>query len=362
MSSTTLDYSNDQAVKRVCIVNRLTQVSLSDNEILGVAKQIQDALKNEFIKYHGFSAKLYYCPKKVQEPKNMWNMYLLDTSDIGGALGYHDANDNGIPQGKAFVKTAMQSGAKWSVTLSHEIFEALADPWGMDNFFSDSGSRKRLVSWEICDPVEADKYAYKKNGVDISNFVTPYWKHPFNDTGEYDDKIRYDLLGKLTKSFQTLKGCHQSYYYIQGGPNGQNGWTDKTFQGESSDIEDDSDIQPAVTGVKNVQGYLDEVSLEDLEGVEMYSPSIYNTNWHIGFKFPSNDMLNKFGITKGEVKEAVDGAFNFAPGSRRDIRFKMSIGGFKSLLKNLKFDKLNDLNNLTQNSGNVFAIDKSFEG
>lgn len=360
MSSTVLDYANDQAVKRVCVVNRLKNVALTDNDILNVCKQIQDALKNEFMKYHGFSAKLYYCPKKVQEPQNMWNMYLLDTSDIGGALGYHDANDNGIPQGKAFVQTAIQSNAEWSVTLSHEIFEALADPWGMDNFFSDAGTRKRLVSWEICDPVEADKYSYKKNGINISNFVTPYWKHPFNDTGELDNKITYDLLGKINKSFQTLKGCHQSYYYISGGPNGASGWTEKHFQADSQGEDEQDDSTSQTSAIYNPEEFVEE-DLELGDVVEIYSPSIQNSNWHIGFITPGEDMVNKFGITKDEVKEAVHGAFNFAPGSRRDVRFKMSIGGFKALFKNENQSKLNELNNITQNSGNVYAIDKSFE-
>lgn len=112
MSSTVLDYSTDQAVKRVCVVNRLKSVTLTDNEILNVCKQIQDALRNEFMKYHGFSAKLYYCPRKVQEPNNMWN--ILDIANGAGYLGYYDANEKGIPQGKAFVQTAMRSNAKCS--------------------------------------------------------------------------------------------------------------------------------------------------------------------------------------------------------------------------------------------------------
>lgn len=358
MSSTTLDYQNDQAIKRVCVVNRLQSVSLSDSEILNVCKQIQDQLKNEFMKYHGFTAKIYYCPKTVQEPTNMWNMYLFDTAEGGGYLGYHDANDNGIPQGKIYVKTAQQSGAQWSVTLSHEILEALCDPWGMDNFFSDSGNRKRLIAWEVCDPVEADKYAYKKNGISVSNFVTPYWKHPFNDTGEFDNKIRYDLLDKLTKSFQTLRGCHQSYYYITGGPNGQQGWTEKTFQDDSGQ----ENFQAAP--MKSQDNFLDSIDMKNLDddkSVKVFSPSIMGTNWHIGFKLPDNSMVSKFGITKEEVKEAIDSAFKFAPGSRRDIRFKMSISGFKGLFKNENQSKLNELNNITQNSGNVYAVDKSFE-
>lgn len=285
----------DSQIKRICVINRLSTANQlnQDQEIIPTLRAIQKQLNEEFKHYWGLGAKLYYAPPGVAAPTNMWSSLLLDTSDIAGALGYHDANAQGIPQCKTFIKTAKNSGAQWSATLDHEILEMLTDTWGMESFFQDfTSGMKRLVAKEICDMTEADKYGYKKDGILLSNFATQYWFHAFEDVAEYDNDIRYDYRGIIKKSFTTLPGCHQSYYYIAGAPRGipiQN-WSSKTFQ-------------------------LGEVQ-------EIYSKSQQNSGWTITFKTPSKELVKEFDITKEEVIEAIDSAFNPPPGSRRDIRFK----------------------------------------
>jgi hypothetical protein len=292
----------DTQTKRICIINRLSasnQLS-QDKDIIPALRAIQKQLNGEFKHYWGVSAKLYYCPPGITPPKNMWALYLLDTSDSPGALGYHDANAQGIPQGKVFVKTAKNSGAKWSVTTSHEILEMLIDPWGMTSFFQDfTSGMRRLVAMEVCDPCEADKYAYQIDGIWVSNFVTPYWYHPFEDIAELDNQIKYDYKGLINKSFTTLPGCHQSYYYISGAPQGiaNNSWSSKNFK-----------LGDVVEIVSNV----------DRVGV----PALKKRGWVISFKTPDPKLVEKFNITKDEVLKAIEDAFNPPEGSRRDIRFK----------------------------------------
>jgi hypothetical protein len=341
-NSSITGYDTDQAIKRICVVNRLQTVNLTDDEIIKSLSAIQNGMKNEFLHYYGYSAKLYYANKTTQEPNNMWNMFLLDSSDVAGALGYHDSTAQGIPQGKIFVKTAQQYGAKWSITLDHEIKEAMSDPWGMESYFQDYGSQKRLVAFENCDPVEADKYGYPgANNIMLSNFVTPYWKHPFNDTAELDSKIRYDAGGLLFSSFQTLPGCHQSFYYIQGGPNGQKGWIDKNYRSAKPEIMDIKD------------GTLEAYQLGD--EIDVYSQAQKGTNWHIMFRTPDQELIDGFGITKDEVLDAITNAFNPTEGSRRDIRFKMSkMGGADNLVKNSpKFENI-------ATGKDILEIDDSF--
>lgn len=344
ITPTGLDYSKDQAIKRICVVNRLQQTSISEQEIMKALKSLQDGLKKEFLYYHGFSAKLYYAGPTVKEPTNMWNMVLLDTSDVAGALGYHDNNSAGIPQGKIFCKTAKDYGANWTITLDHEIKEALADPWGMDAYFDANNKYLRLIAWEVGDPCEADKYGYQNNGVGLSNFVTPFWKHPFNDTAELDSVIRYDARGLINRSFQTLPGCHQSYYYISGGPNGQSGWVDKNFKlGQLSDFKDEYELG---------------------QELDVYSDAQQGTNWHILFKTPTQKMIDEFKISIEEVFDAMDSAFNPPPGSRRDIRYKMSESGPAALVEN-DDNKIQNKFNLTSGgtseNTDVTAIDDSFD-
>lgn len=359
MSSTPLTYEKDQQIKKVCIVNRLSDAiinreGLTDDVIVKVAKQLQDGLKNEFMFYYGYTAKLYYCPKNVAESQEMWNMYLLDASDKPGALGYHDANDLGLPQGKVFVQTALSSRAKWSVTLDHEIKEALTDPWGMANFFQDYGTTKRLIAFENCDPVEADKYSYMKGGISLSNFVTPYWMHPFNDTAEYDKSVRYDLLQKINESFKTLPGCHASYYYITDARGKYTGWMDKNFRKTTN--EGTSELQQF-----KPDKFFDEYTPGD--EYEIYSPMMKGTNWHIMFKTPDAELVSQKGITKDEVFDAIKSAFSPAPGSRRDIRYKVSKAG--GALNNLEYND-NDLikkvfPDIQQKPEEITSIDNSFD-
>ena len=54
---------------------------------------------------------------------------MTDNPDQAGALGYHEITSQGTPLGKVFAKLDLQSGASWTVTLSHELLEMLADPW-----------------------------------------------------------------------------------------------------------------------------------------------------------------------------------------------------------------------------------------
>jgi len=76
----------------------------------------------------------------------------------------------------------------WSVVLSHEVLELLADPWGsrfvqyqsnqpITYLNQETGQTESKVvaqqDWivEVCDAVEADADGYAINGVQVSNFV-----------------------------------------------------------------------------------------------------------------------------------------------------------------------------------------------
>ena len=54
---------------------------------------------------------------------------ITDNPDQAGALGYHELTSAGAPLGKVFAKLDLDSGTSWTVTLSHELLEMLADPW-----------------------------------------------------------------------------------------------------------------------------------------------------------------------------------------------------------------------------------------
>lgn len=132
-----------------------------------------------------------------------WLLGLFVTADMPGALGYHDETPTGLPVLKVFPSLDAQDGVRWETTASHEVLEALADPYLRRATQDDRG---RFWALEVGDPVEAD--SYEIDGVPVSNFVTPQWFEPPRDqTG-----VRFDHLGRLTAPFTMTAGGYMQWY------------------------------------------------------------------------------------------------------------------------------------------------------
>jgi hypothetical protein len=108
-------------------------------------------------------------PSLDDMPHGYWPVVIRD--DIGiNQPGIH-LSDGGQ---KCFA-LVLFSGSKWTLTLSHEILDMLADPFGVTFQAGPSvkpgqGSVEYLV--EVCDPCQSDDCAYPVNGVLVSDFVT----------------------------------------------------------------------------------------------------------------------------------------------------------------------------------------------
>jgi hypothetical protein len=139
-------------------------------------------------------------------------LYVLDNADQAGALGYHDVTPGDNPVGYCFAKTTIESGDRWSATLSHEALEMLADPWITETALGTWRAKPVLFAYEVCDPVENDEYAI--NGIAMSNFVTPEW---FID-GTPPHGAKFDFLGKLNLPFTLSKGGYIAYQESLPGP------------------------------------------------------------------------------------------------------------------------------------------------
>jgi len=101
---------------------------LSDTVIAAAVPALQTQINRDFYPAWGVKANLFFVPKGHKPAKGHWWMAILDNSDVAGALGYHDLTSEGLPIGKVFAGTDMQYGLSWTVTLSHELVEMLADP------------------------------------------------------------------------------------------------------------------------------------------------------------------------------------------------------------------------------------------
>lgn len=158
-------------------------------------------------------ATLVWCPRD-EEPTLAWKLVFADTSDQAGALGYHDFTPDGRPISYVFAKDDLKYGYNPTITATHEIAEMIADPWISEAF---QVSNTQFFAKEICDPCEADEFAYSITvdpfpPVQVSDFVLPKWFVP-GSSGQLDRN------GKIDRPLRLLPGGYMSVF-VSG-----KGWT-----------------------------------------------------------------------------------------------------------------------------------------
>jgi hypothetical protein len=95
----------------------------------------------------------------------------------------------------------------WSVTLSHEVLEMIADPFGNHLIAAAvPGNPDRRVNYllEVCDPCQTAWYPV--NGVPVSDFYTPRYFEPVSN-----DVTRYSFTGELKYPLHILDGGYISW-------------------------------------------------------------------------------------------------------------------------------------------------------
>jgi hypothetical protein len=194
-------------VTDIVIVNRSTV--LTDAEIEKAMPAFQDQVTHDWLPHWpGRGATLHFAGKDAAVPKGMWPLYVLDHTDVPGAGGYHD-DDNNLPQGKVFAADAMEYGEHWTVDLSHELLEMLGDPT-TNTIIAIPRSPLHCLQ-EVCDAVEADQYGYERDGVLLSDFVLPGYFTGHLGTNE--PPHAYDFKGHLRNPVPSL--LHGGYLGIQ---------------------------------------------------------------------------------------------------------------------------------------------------
>jgi hypothetical protein len=185
----------------ISVVNH-SNGQVTDEELQKVIRAINQQIHDDFAPYRSMSASLRLEggstaePEKLQMPDMRRDavIYLWDQVDVPGALGYHFQNAQGIPYGFVFTEIARQIGEPWSVTLSHEALELLADPETNLLVMGPHPVEDRVVFhwYEMCDAVQAETYTI--DGVAVSNFLLPLYFTGTRDVGEVG--ARNDFLGR----------------------------------------------------------------------------------------------------------------------------------------------------------------------
>jgi hypothetical protein len=182
----------------ICVVNQATMALGHDLQDLVDALQIQ---ADQVAAVWGTPANIVL--DDAVRPR-CWGLLLLDDADQAGALGYHQVTPDGLPQGKAFLRTSTQDNDDPATVISHELCEMLADPDTNTFKLWMKGSTPYMAVLEVCDAVERDYYNVTLgNGhiVPLSNFVLPSWFESFSPPG-----TKLDFLGLCKTPFEIRPG------------------------------------------------------------------------------------------------------------------------------------------------------------
>jgi hypothetical protein len=203
-------------VTRIAVLNQSTAVT--DAEVATVVDAVQVQVTRDFAPlYGGATAEMFVGPPtRIRD----WTVYVQDNSTIPGALGYHDLNSAETPIMYVFAKTSRDNNVAWSGVLSHEILEALADPYIQ---LCAQISPSQVLGYEVADPVE--QATYNISGVPVSDFVTRAWFEPNRTVG-----AKYDFLAKLSAPRSLLPGG--SYMSVGTAIINQIVWTQRFASGE----------------------------------------------------------------------------------------------------------------------------------
>ncbi len=192
-----------QLPMHVALVSEISQSTLSFSDLTQVSAAVSKQVARDFGPIWGVNATVDPFVSLKDVPSGYWPVIVKENIGEPSAAGFH-TDKNGNPF------ALVQFSASWSLTVSHETLEMLADPFGNRVVASvsprDNKSRVEILV-EVCDPSEDDSFSYTINGVAVSDFYTPHYFDPVASAG-----VAYSFTNAIKKPRQVLKGGYLSYH------------------------------------------------------------------------------------------------------------------------------------------------------
>jgi hypothetical protein len=173
------------------------------SDVSRVAAALQRQATRDFGPIWDVHATIDAFPRLEDVPVGYWPMIVQTDIDMPGAAGVHMDKD-----GQPFALIAMSDS--WSLTASHEMLEMLADPFGnrlIPGKAPKRGQGRVEFLVEVCDPSEAEEFAYTVNDILVSDFYTQRFFDP-----EPVEGVRYSFIGAIKAPREILRGGYISWH------------------------------------------------------------------------------------------------------------------------------------------------------
>jgi hypothetical protein len=216
--------------RHIAIASATKKIGLA--KLRPVAAAIQKQVTRDFAPVWGVPARVDAFGDEKDVPLHYWPVIIQDKLAKAGAAGYHEDE---LRQPRAHVLDIDD----WSVSVSHETLEMLADPFGRHLVAGQSprAADKRVKFLvEICDPCSYN--SYEIDGVAVSDFYTPRY---FDDA--VASGVRYSHAGSIKEPRQVLK-----YGYVTWVDPGTRKWWHRTWFDGHEPVDSQIPIPDLVKG------------------------------------------------------------------------------------------------------------------
>lgn len=183
----------------------ISEVSLIQFDYLQkVCLAIQKQLDQHFVKSWAKTAQITAFKSLAEIPAE-YNVITVKSNISVKLDGFHGVDDSGKPYGE------IKYWQRWTYTLSHEVLEMVHNPY-LKEFrknpsIIDPNTENPLFVEEVADATDGKGYFI--DGIEVSNFITPYWYDIVKTDGR-----KYDYLGLLTAPRQLYEGGYVSWLSV----------------------------------------------------------------------------------------------------------------------------------------------------
>jgi hypothetical protein len=203
----------------VSIIN-MSEGAVTDAELLRVIRAINRQLREDFEPYWSFGAELRLEGRtgrsKDFDAADMRGdavLYLRSVARIRDAEGFHETHFSGIPYGFVFLEVCDALKEDWTITLSHEALELVADPQAnllVQGPHPAKPDRQVFHWFEMCDAVQSENYSIDE--VRVSNFILPLYYTASSERGGRNDFLGTKVRGKTLRSFGVNPGGYIGFF------------------------------------------------------------------------------------------------------------------------------------------------------